>query len=90
MITSVKIKFDKFKHDTGKAILISINHQEHWIPKKLCRNLIINKKLGGNVSIPTFIAEKIGVEITDDIATTIHNVPKAINKEVNYDESLFK
>ena len=90
MIKSVKIQFDKIKHDTGKAILISINYQEHWIPKKLCRNLVINNKLGCNVSIPTFIAEKIGIEIDESMATEIHHIPEVINKQPKHDDSLFK
>ena len=74
----LKIKFDKFLHDTGKAILIRINGSEHWIPKALCRNVITNSKLGGNVCVPTFIAEKMGIEITEDIAeiTIVQHIPK--------------
>ena len=65
MIKSVNIKFEKILHDTGKAILVRINGVEHWIPKKLCRKLIINNKLGGNVCVPTFIAERIGFDVED-------------------------
>lgn len=93
MIKSVRIQFDKLLHDTGKAILIRIYGNEHWIPKKLCRNLIINKKLGGNVCIPTFFAEKMGVVVTDEIADVeiIHHIPEKINKtEIIYNADLFR
>ena len=66
-IKSVMLRFDKFLHDTGKAYLLRVGYTEHWLPKKLCRNLIINKKLGGNVSIPTFLYERITGIAADDI-----------------------
>lgn len=94
MIKSVRIKFEKMLHDTGKAILIRVNGSEHWIPKKLCRNLIINKKLGGNVCVPTFIIEKIGLNIEDCEVDfeIIHHKPKKVNFDPNQtpDESLIK
>ncbi len=93
MIKSVIVKFDKILHDTGRAILISVNEKENWIPKKLCRNLVINKKLGGNVCIPTFFAEKIGFEISESNAgiSIIHHVPEKMDKtKIIHDKSLFK
>lgn len=93
MVKSVNIKFDKFLHDTDKAILIRINGDELWIPKKLCRKLTTNKKLGGHVCIPSFFAEKIGISIensTPDVEV-IHHTPEIKNtKEINHDSSLFK
>lgn len=93
MVKSVRIKFDKFLHDTGKAILVRLNGAEHWIPKKLCRNLIVNNKLGGNVCVPTFIAGRIGLDIDDcspDIEV-IHHIPgKADKNKIEHDDSLFK
>ena len=66
MVKSVRIQFDKFLHDTGRAYLIKIGNEEHWLPKKLCRNLVVNKKLGGNLSIPTFLFnDKFGGNIED-------------------------
>lgn len=66
-IKSIRVKFDKYKATTDKAWLIEVRNQEIWLPKKLCRNFITNNKLGGNVSIPTFLYEKIfGETITDD------------------------
>lgn len=93
MIKSVRVKFDKLLHDTGKAILVRINGCEHWIPKKLCRNLIVNNKLGGNVCIPTFIVEQIALDINDcnpDIEV-IHHIPQKEDKaKIKHDEALFK
>lgn len=93
MIKSVNIKFEKLIHDTGKAILVRINGAEHWIPKKLCRKLIVNNKLGGNVCIPTFIAEQIGFDVEDcnpDVEI-IHHIPEFKYKSnINYDADLFR
>lgn len=93
MIKSVRIKFEKFLHDTGKAILIRINGSEHWIPKKLCKNLIVNNKLGGNVCVPIFIVEKIGLDIDDCFpdVEVINHIPEAQDKsKIEHDNSLFK
>jgi hypothetical protein len=82
------LKFDKFYHDTGRAILVQYQNKKHWIPKKLCRNITVNKKLGGHVSIPSFFYENMGYEVSEDISdkTIIHHVPekkKPIKSEIN-------
>jgi hypothetical protein len=93
MIKSVRICFDKILHDTGKAILIRINEAEHWIPKKLCRKLIISKKLSGNVCVPFFIAERIGLDVSAlqiDIEIE-HHIPQSKDtSKIQHDEDLFK
>ncbi len=93
MVTSIKLTFNKLIHDTGKAILINLNGSEIWLPKKLCRKLITNKKLGGSVCIPVFFAEKIGLvaeEMPKDIEV-IHHVPELITeKEITHDSALFR
>jgi len=92
-IKSVSIKFRKLLHETDKAILVRLmNNKEHWIPKKLCRKLVVNKKLGGNVHIPAFFYKKMGYKATDDIAdiSIVHHVPKKINQKASHDTSLFK
>ena len=91
MILSVRIKFDKFLHDTGRAYLVRIGSEEYWLPSKLCRNLIVNKKLGGNLCIPTFLAESKGIEFNESDAdvTVKHHVPeKIIAKPTDPDDSL--
>lgn len=67
MITHALVKFDKFLHDTDKAILVNINGKEYWFPKKLCRKIIINKKLGGNFVIPSFFYEKVFGELPSEL-----------------------
>lgn len=89
MITEVRIKFDKLKADTGKAILVRIIDDEYWIPSKLCRKLVINNKLGGHVCIPMFFAEKIGLKGSASVEV-IHHIPKTNTKQVTYDNDLFK
>lgn len=93
MINSVNIKFEKLIHDTGKAILVRINGVEHWLPKKLCRKLTVNNKLAGNVCVPTFISERIGICINDcspDVEV-IHHIPESKEKSnIRYDSDLFK
>lgn len=76
----VRIKFEKFLHRTGKAILIRVHGVEHWIPSKLCRNLVTNQKLGGHVSVPAFIADRIGYQYEVDDADMIieHHVPSSL------------
>ena len=60
-IKSVKIQFDKLLAETHGAYLIKICSDQIWIPKKLCRRMLTNKKLGGNVSIPAWLyIEKFG------------------------------
>jgi hypothetical protein len=72
MIKSATLTFQRFYHDSGRAILIGYNNNKYWIPKKLCRNLVINKKLAGHVSIPTFKYEEItGKQPTVEIANYI-------------------
>lgn len=63
------LRFDKFLHETQKAYLIRVGPTEHWLPKKLCRRFITNKKLGGNVSIPAFLYERITGESIEDAPT---------------------
>ncbi len=79
-ITNIRLNFDKLYADTGRAILVLYCGKEHWIPLKLCRNLVVNKKLGGHVSIPTFFYEKMGYQATEEIADTTveHHVPAKI------------
>lgn len=91
MISRVIIKFDKFIHDTSRAILVRVVNEEHWIPKKLLRNLVINKKLGGHFSLPFEIAKEKGFEVDEENAELIitHHIPKPI-KAKKTDESLFR
>lgn len=89
MVTEVRIKFDKLKADTGKAILVRIFDSEYWIPLKLCRKLVVNNKLGGNVCIPMFFAEKLGLKGSASVEV-IHHIPKTNTKKVEHDKDLFK
>lgn len=66
MIKSIMLRFDKYLYETQKAYLIRIGHTEHWIPKKLCRDFVTNQKLGGNVSIPAFLYERITGQSIED------------------------
>lgn len=85
MIKSVRLEFDKLYSETQKAYLIRVGYSEHWLPKKLCRNLRVFKKLNGCVDIPTFLYEKItGIkeaEISEDEASVIVDVHKPQRKE---------
>lgn len=67
MIKAAMIRFDKLMGETPKAYLIKVLNEQHWIPKSMCRSFIINKKLGGNVVLPTFIIDRlIGGDINED------------------------
>lgn len=93
MWVTVRIKFDKLLHDSGKAIFVRIISKEYWLPKKLCRNLTINSKLGGNVCIPVFLAKAKGIDIDDanpDIEIE-HHIPEHLDKsKITHDAELFK
>lgn len=91
-IIDVNVKFDKLLYDTGKAILIRIGDNEHWLPLKICKKLIVNKKLGGNVSLPAWFYEKLGYDIKIECAekTIIHHIPEKLCEEIEHDASLFK
>lgn len=54
-IKSVYVKFEKMKGETAQAVLLEIFGQEHWFPKRFCWQFILNKKLGGNMSIPGWL-----------------------------------
>jgi hypothetical protein len=94
MIKSVRLKFDKMKGETAKAVLLQIGAEEHWIPKKLCWKFTLNKKLGGHTVIPTFLYERItGLVATEDIAETIieKHVPAKIEAtNTTPDDSLIR
>lgn len=66
MVKSAKLQFDKLLHETLKAYLIRVGYSEHWLPKKLCRNLVVNNKLGGNIIIPAFKYKEItGIDLDE-------------------------
>lgn len=66
MIKSIMLRFDKFLHETEKAYLIKVGYTEHWMPKKLSWNLTVNKKLGGHLTVPVWLYEKVtGIKIED-------------------------
>ncbi len=86
MNNTVRIKFDKFYSETSRAYLISIYNQEVWLPKKMCRSFITNKKLGGNVVIPEWLyKEKFGCEPSDEMYETIveHHTPEKMQPVEN-------
>ncbi|WP_220761706.1 hypothetical protein [Flavobacterium sp. UMI-01] len=53
------IRFDKLLGETPKAFLLLFRDGERWVPKSQCKRFITNKKLGGNVILPTFIINDI-------------------------------
>ncbi len=74
------LRFDRFHHDTGRAYLIQIGSTEHWVPKKLAWNLTINKKLGGHITVPGWLYEKITGEKLEDIS--INDATLIVEKHV--------
>lgn len=91
VISRVRIKFDKYWHNTGRAILIQIGTKEHWLPLGACRNLVVNKKLGGHVEIPANLADEKGIYYDDRDATLImeHHTPTKLDKsKIKHDDNL--
>ena len=89
------LRFTKYQAETVKAYLVKVHHLEFWLPKRFCRKLIINKKLGGNVQIPEWLyIEKLGHEPPEIDYTyeVIKTIPKKIEFDPNSkpDESLIK
>ncbi len=89
-ILTVRLKFDKLKHDTGKAILVRIGSKDYWFAYFMIENLIVNKKLGGHFETKTKFLEQKGIIYNEDMAVKCikHHVPKKINKTVTHDKSL--
>lgn len=73
VIKSIKIKFDKYVHETPRAYLVKFMHQEIWLPKKLCRGFAVyGNDMHGVVSIPTFLYEKITGETVGEEFNSPH------------------
>lgn len=96
MIKTVRLSFDKFLHDTGRATLIRVGGDEIWIPNKLIKSFTTNKKLGGHLTIPSFFLEKIeekaGRQFDANVDTEIiHHIPEdKTNDEIKHERSLFR
>lgn len=89
-IKRVRIKFDKFLHDTGKAILIRIGNTEYWLAHYMCNNLVVNNKLGGHVSLSVDVCKEKGIYYSEDMADYIitRHIPKKVTKKIIHDKSL--
>lgn len=94
MIKTVRIKFEKLKGETAKAVLLQISNNEFWFPKRFCKQFITNKKLGGNCVIPAWLyLEKFGVtpDISDAETIVEKHVPVKIEPiKSNPDASLIR
>ena len=99
MIKTARIKFDKLMGETSKACLLKIHNKEHWVPKSLCENFTLNKKLGGNVILPVFIINRIfDTDINESeeyhhfikpVKTYIHHKPKKLDSStIEHDATL--
>lgn len=90
-ILTVRIKFDKFLHDTGEAILIRIGRNKYWLGKFMLDDWCTNKKLGGWIVITTKIADEKGIawDTTMAVKYITHHIPKKLNiKDIQHDKSL--
>lgn len=92
MIKSARIRFEKLLGETPNAFRLKIQGKDHWIPKSQCRNFILNKKLGGNVILPTFILndildcdinEKDCSHVIDNEWTVEHHKPEKVEFDPN-------
>lgn len=86
-IKSVTLEFQRFYHDSGRAILIGYNNNKYWIPKSLCRNLEVYKKLNGKVSIPSFKFEEI-TGVAPEISDADYIVEKHIPVKIEITNTL--
>lgn len=93
IIKSVRIKFDKLLHDTGRAILVSISNNEYWLGYFMFNRLVVNKKLGGHFSISPKICDEKGIfydESMVDVYIEKHIPEKIKNKNITPDDSLIR
>lgn len=96
MLSYVQIKYDKIHADTGRAILLRFDNKEIWIPKKLTKNLVVNKKLGGNVAVADFFFEKMIKEcewivvLNNEYYKIEHHIPTPKEKVNKHDRELFR
>lgn len=59
-IKSVKLRFDKWKHSTAKAHLLSYKGEDVWLPKKLAWDFqIAGNDLHAWATVPAWLFEKI-------------------------------
>ncbi len=80
-IITVKVKFDEFLHDTGRAILIDIQGKEVWLGYHMFKHLVINKKMAGHLEISAKTAQEKDIEYKDSDAVVIKktHIPKKID-----------
>lgn len=94
MITKVFIRFEKVLGETPLALLLLIEGVEYWFPKRFCWNVIINKKLGGNMAIPTWLyKDKFKCDPPEDDAYEAieRHIPKKIElKQTSLNASLIR
>jgi len=89
MIVKVFVRFDKMHGETPRAFLLLVEGQEIWFPRRFCYNFILNKKLGGNMEIPTWLyREKFGREPDEEDATLIVKHYKPDRKQATNIEPL--
>ena len=82
MITKVRVKFDKLLGETPRAYLLKFGNLEIWFPARFCWQFTTNRKLGGNMIIPTWLyKEKFGCEPDESEAETIVEHHKPEKKE---------
>lgn len=80
------LRFTKYQAETAKAYLVKLHHTEFWLPKRFCRKMIVNNKLGGNVQIPEWLyVEKLGHAPPESDYTYIvkNHTPEKINPVEN-------
>lgn len=93
MIKYVRIKFDKLLYNTGKAILVRIDSKEYWLANYMYKNLVVNKKLGGNCEIDVKFCDEKDIKYDESMATLIieHHIPIKLDiNTIEYDETLIR
>lgn len=83
-VREVRVKFDEFLHDTGKAIKVDIGRKEIWLPKYACREITVNKKMGGHVCLPVWLCQEKGINIEYAVETKVitRHVPDKIEAQI--------
>ena len=91
-IKSVRIKFEKLLHDTGRAIYVRIDNEDHWLGYFMFKTLVVNNKLGGNLIIQTKYCIEKGIYYDESNASEFikRHIPEKVNKKAEINESLIR
>jgi hypothetical protein len=68
-IKKIRIRFDRYIHQTGKAYLLEYEGKRHWLSKKICWNVMVaGNDLHAWAEVPPFIFKELTGKDIDEVA----------------------